>query len=577
MVAMSGQAALARRALALDAPAQGGDVGMHLHTDDLAGVRQRLLQHRTRARLTLGAPATSILLDTYLDTDEHHLRRAGCALRLRRTNSRCELTLEILRAAAEGLRPPREITERLASTPTRAPEAILRDVRRHLRGPVGSRVRAVAGRRPLKPLFEVTTQREAFPLRLEGMPAGMIALDDIASPRGRRRRAFRMHRIAVEVRGWAAPAVQPFLAPLLALPTVTPVASSTFEAVLRAHDLDPREPAEVTRDADAGMSAGEVAIVSLAHHLGRMLRLELPTRLGEDAEALHDMRVATRRLRAAIRLFDDALPARAEIVREELRIVGHALGRVRDLDVELAEISGYREELPGPEAQAAGALVALLQRRRSTARQQLVRVLDSNHYRRAIQGCQAIVRHGALRTAAARRSILAVAPDLITQRYRKLRKLGDRITPTSSPAEYHAVRIACKHLRYAVELHEGVYGKPARAWTSRLAALQHLLGDHQDAAVAAAYLRDLAGGADRSLSARAQAAAATLAERYEARVSAARDEFPRAYRKTHGKRLQRLRRVMDERISDGGGEPAAKPATTPPVLVPIAGRGSAAG
>ena len=67
-----------------------------------------------------------------------------------------------------------------------------------------------------------------------------------------------------------------------------------------------------------------------------MVRAKEPgTRLGEDPEELHDMRVATRRLRAALSLFEAVLPVRAQVFREELGWLARLLGTVRDLDVQL--------------------------------------------------------------------------------------------------------------------------------------------------------------------------------------------------------------------------------------------------
>ena len=73
----------------------------------------------------------------------------------------------------------------------------------------------------------------------------------------------------------------------------------------------------------------------LRRQLGVLREKEPGTRLGEDIEELHDMRVATRRLRAALALFSTVLPVRAQTFREELGWLGRVLGAVRDLDVQL--------------------------------------------------------------------------------------------------------------------------------------------------------------------------------------------------------------------------------------------------
>ena len=72
---------------------------------------------------------------------------------------------------------------------------------------------------------------------------------------------------------------------------------------------------------------GELAFAVLRRQLAVVRDKEPGTRLGEDVEELHDMRVATRRLRAALSLFESVLPVRAQVFREELGWMGRLLGR----------------------------------------------------------------------------------------------------------------------------------------------------------------------------------------------------------------------------------------------------------
>ena len=88
-------------------------------------------------------------------------------------------------------------------------------------------------------------------------------------------------------------------------------------------------------------SIAEVAYAVFRKQLRRMLRHEPGTRLGDDIEELHDMRVASRRLRAAIRLFRPFLPARFDRLGAELRWLGGVLGDVRDLDVQIEQLEEW--------------------------------------------------------------------------------------------------------------------------------------------------------------------------------------------------------------------------------------------
>src|SRR5262245_40379938 len=107
---------------------------------------------------------------------------------------------------------------------------------------------------------------------------------------------------------------------------------------------------------------------------------EAGTRVGADPEGLHDMRVATRRLRAPLRCFADVLPPEADLVRQGLSWRGRALSTVRDLDVQLTTLEGWRDSLTEGDQPAFDALVGTLHQARDHARQELLTVLDSERY-----------------------------------------------------------------------------------------------------------------------------------------------------------------------------------------------------
>jgi inorganic triphosphatase YgiF len=135
---------------------------------DLERVESWLERHPSISGLSLISGATRELNDTYYDTEDWRLYRAGYALRVRRDGESLEATMKSLAAAEGELRRRREISEPLdgrATTPKRA------------RGPVGERLRMLAGARDLRPLFEVRTRRRTFALRPESPSAGAIVED----------------------------------------------------------------------------------------------------------------------------------------------------------------------------------------------------------------------------------------------------------------------------------------------------------------------------------------------------------------------------------------------------------------
>ena len=107
----------------------------------------------------------------------------------------------------------------------------------------------------------------------------------------------------------------------------------------------------------------------LRFHYRRMLYNEPGTRLGRDIEALHDMRVATRRMRSAFRVFGDYYQPKTIVgYIKGLKRTGRALGPVRDLDVFRVKIQAYVSSLPEPEQDSLDEFLALLERRREAAR-----------------------------------------------------------------------------------------------------------------------------------------------------------------------------------------------------------------
>ena len=113
-----------------------------------------------------------------------------------------------------------------------------------------------------------------------------------------------------------------------------------------------------------------------------MLRHEAGSIDGSDIEALHDMRVAVRRMRAAVQLFRPYLPKKhAAYLRKDLRRLGRALGPARDCDVMLANLEAYRAELPAPTQDTFAPLVRRWQRQRGRARNAMVRYLAGKRYR----------------------------------------------------------------------------------------------------------------------------------------------------------------------------------------------------
>jgi CHAD domain-containing protein len=232
----------------------------------------------------------------------------------------------------------------------------------------------------------------------------------------------------------------------------------------------------------------------LRFHLARMIAKEAGTRSGEDPEDLHAMRVATRRQRAAWRIFGEAFRAgRTKPHRGRLREVAARLGAVRDLDVLLEAADAYRADLPVAEQRGLEPLLTTWRAHREDARVLLVRELDSEGYRRWLEDYAEFVRHEGL----AARQTLPTEPhrvrDTAASRIQAAYEVVRAYEPVLRWADVdtlHELRIAGKWLRYSLEFVRETLGSDGDALIARVTALQDHLGLLHDADVAAHLARD---------------------------------------------------------------------------------------
>ena len=242
----------------------------------------------------------------------------------------------------------------------------------------------------------------------------------------------------------------------------------------------------------------EAAVKTLRFHLARMLEHEAGTRLGEDPEELHVMRVSTRRLRMALRVFDGYLDRQAlRPVLKGLRRTGRTLGAVRDLDVFQEKTQHYLDALPPERAGDLDGLLAACRAERERQRERLVDYLDGGRYRAFVERFEELL-DGPLERLSARppadprpQRVAQVLPGVL---YKDMAvawafegQLGGLETPLP---RFHALRKGCKGLRYTLEFFEDVLGPGARPLIKKVKDLQDHLGDLQDAVVTSGVLRD---------------------------------------------------------------------------------------
>src|SRR5918997_2595690 len=472
-------------------PADHHEVEWQFDAEDLDAAETWLRQHSSETGLVVEPEPEEKITDTYYDADNWRFYRAGYALRVRKVKGGAEATMKSLSPAEGEVRRRREITEPLKDD---KPGALGKAP-----GPVGERARSLLGEREPRAMFEVRTRRRKFALLLENPAGGKedgdqdnevrigeVVLDSSEVPLDGGRESARLSRVEVEAGSGTAltPDLRGFVDEMRGALGLKPATLSKFETGLYAAGLSP------DGDTDVGpvgigpsMTLGGVAFAVLRRQFAEMRAHEPGTRLGEDPEELHDARVATRRMRAAMKVFEVALPGRARWLREELRWLAHALGDVRDLDVQRGRFEGWMAEAPNAnDAEALRKLLDGLEKRRGDARARMLEALDSTRYGRLESSFAEMLRRGPgaereLAQAdghqeAARAPATSAAPALISARYRKWRKAAKRLDRTSLPEAFHDLRKRGKKLRYALEFVSEVYGKPVQDLIKPLKSLQ---------------------------------------------------------------------------------------------------------
>ncbi|MBN2217057.1 MAG: CHAD domain-containing protein [Pirellulales bacterium] len=225
----------------------------------------------------------------------------------------------------------------------------------------------------------------------------------------------------------------------------------------------------------------------LRKHAKRLASQLEPVCAAEDVEAVHQARVASRRLRAALEMFADCFPAGLmKRWRKEIRRITKGLGPARDHDVQILFLAEHLAQASDPaHARGIAVLLGRLERDRSRYQPKVVRV--AQRLRRAgvleeIIGTTQKICFRAKAKGIDVRSSLAVkrAEGCLAERLGELREHAVGLDDPTAAAEHHAMRIAAKRLRYTLEMVAPVF--PGEMEESIVAAkqLQTFLGEIHD-------------------------------------------------------------------------------------------------
>lgn len=437
---------------------------------------------------------THRLINLYYDTPALALRKRGIALRLRKRGRTWLQTVKCAGEFSAGLSTRPEWETRHAGhfdfTPIDDPE-----LRAWLEKP------KIAKR--LAPVFETNFQRIAWSLELPRATRIELALDRGWIAAGERREPISEVEIEL-IEGCA----EELFAFALALAEHVPLIPAPLSKADRGYALFLRTPPTPARATLVPLTAEMTPLAAFQAIaltcLDQLQRNHFAMLAGEEAEYIHQMRVALRRLRAALRLFRPLLPADAGTHLTALaRELMTPLGKARDLDVLLAEIA--EPVLAAlPEEPRLAALIGIITERRHGAHREIRCLLDSRRYGTIVLSMLALI-HG-LGTSSptslapdvpADAASFPDLPDFAQKRLRRLRRRAlelAREADVTRPETLHVLRIGIKRLRYAVEFFAPLTArKTTRRLLDHLAALQDALGQINDLANAGALLMTCAG------------------------------------------------------------------------------------
>ncbi len=211
-------------------------------------------------------------------------------------------------------------------------------------------------------------------------------------------------------------------------------------------------------------------------------------RAGIEEDAVHQARVATRRLRSALTIFRPVCPALAPLA-EDVKHCAGMLGAVRDWDVFLSGTGATAAKLAGEDARI-GLLLRAATRRRATAEAALRAFLAGPAFDAVERGIGAAIETDAAPDDT-HGTVAPFAADVLSRRFKRVRRRGRSLAGLPVEA-LHELRKDAKRLRYAADFFAPAFpGRAIKPFIRRVAELQADLGTLNDAAASAALMAQL--------------------------------------------------------------------------------------
>lgn len=295
-----------------------------------------------------------------------------------------------------------------------------------------------------------------------------------------------------------------------------------------------------------------------------------------DPEALHDFRVAVRRLDAALKIASSLRANGFQSERQCLRWAFRSVGRPRDLDVQLAILESYRTRLPENDRSALAPVETWFERQRGPWRSAMHRKLRSQRLNQVLSALAHFEPDEKPPEAANADPGTREIPQFVLDRGKRLAKTAKSLSARSASEEFHRTRIQVKRVRYAIEAFPDVLPKQAAKFSVTLTKMQSRLGDEHDAVVLAETLDRLLTQHGALWPAETRRAVRLVERDLQKRSARLRRKFVRRYAKPEANRWRRTRKAL--RTAMTREEPSNLEAATHPArsggttrLIPLAG------
>jgi CHAD domain-containing protein len=444
------------------------DPGMPL--PDLSGVD---------GAVTVTDPVELNLEATYFDTAGLRLAARGITLRRRTGGEDRGWHLKLPAGADERT----EIRRPLGRAARTVPKDLVREILAVVRG------------RELVPVATVrTTRLERHLLDAEGSDLAVVADDTVHAERlaGGPAEPSTWREVEVELVAGDRELLDAVSARLEAAGLSRSAAASKLQRVLG--ELAPRQGERPVLGRRS--PAGDVVQAYLRDQVEALVSRDRGAR-DDVPDAVHQMRVATRRLRSALATYRPLLDRkRTDPVRDELKWLGLVLGGARDAEVLHVRLHDLAAAQP-PEFILGPVLRRIdleMGERHRAARSRLLAALDGKRYFRLLDTLDDVAASPPFAARAQQRGD-RVLPRLVARACRRLDRAAEAADEATTPEDrdrlLHEVRKAAKNVRYAAESVTPVCGRPAARLAKRMEALQDVLGENQDSVAACQVLHEI--------------------------------------------------------------------------------------